>query len=419
MPGQTPEVTRKSILIIAFHFPPFQGSSGLHRTLSWARHLSNQGWDVTVLTASSFAYRNARDENLALIPKNVKVIRALALDTTRHLAFRGRYLGLLTIPDQYQSWIVSGCIAGFLRCLRQRPALIVSTYPIPSAHYIARFLNRVTKIPWVADFRDPMVQENYPPDPRQRRVLQRLERSCMRNASRILVTTRGTRRRYAETYPEIVSDKLCVIPNGYDQNMFEGVQCTASTKQGTDIILLHSGALYKRERDPAYLFEALGKLKERNVPELDRLRVVFRGTGDISYFEELAQRHGVGALVEFRNPVSYQNAISEMLSADGLLVLQAGTCNDQIPAKVYEYIRARRSILALTDPCGDTGKLLASCSITSVAQLDEAELITSLLKKFLGGDVRQFTAPDDFDVEQFSRQRIAMRAADIFSSVCD
>ena len=75
-------MTRKSILIIAFHFPPFQGSSGLHRTLSWARHLSNHDWDVTVLTASSFAYRNVRDENLSLIPKNVKVIRAPALDTT-------------------------------------------------------------------------------------------------------------------------------------------------------------------------------------------------------------------------------------------------------------------------------------------------------------------------------------------------
>ena len=412
-------MTRKSILIIAFHFPPFQGSSGLYRTLSWARHLSNHDWDVTVLTASSLAYRNVRDENLSLIPKNVKVIRALALDTKRHLAFRGRYLGLLTIPDQYQSWIASGCIAGWLHCLRRRPDLVVSTYPISSAHYIASFLNRVTKIPWVADFRDPMVQEDYPPDPRQRRVLQRLEKSCMRIASRIFVTTPGTRRRYAETYAEIVSDKLCVVPNGYDQNMFDGVDSTARTRQGADIILLHSGALYKRERDPACLFEALGKLKKRNLPELDRLRVVFRGTGDISYFEELAERHSVGALVEFRDPVSYQEAISEMLGADGLLILQSSGCNDQIPAKVYEYVRTRRPIVALTDPSGDTAQVLASCSINSVANLDDAGSIEKLLEQFLCGDVRQFSAPDNFDVEQFSRQRIAVQAADVFSSVCD
>ena len=39
-----------------------------------------------------------------------------------------------------------------------------------------------------------------------------------------------------------------------------------------------------------------------------------------------------------------------MLRADGLLILQAANCNEQIPAKLYKYLRARRPIVALTDP---------------------------------------------------------------------
>ena len=44
----------------------------------------------------------------------------------------------------------------------------------------------------------------------------------------------------------------------------------------------------------------------------------------------------------------------------GLLLLQASNCNDQVPAKAYEYLRCHRPVLALTDPAGDTAELLRS-----------------------------------------------------------
>ena len=61
--------------------------------------------------------------------------------------------------------------------------------------------------------------------------------------------------------------------------------------------------------------------------------------------------------------VSFRNAVAEMLSADGLLIFQASNCNHQIPAKVYEYFRAKRPIFAMTDPKGDTASLLKSMGI--------------------------------------------------------
>ena len=57
-----------------------------------------------------------------------------------------------------------------------------------------------------------------------------------------------------------------------------------------------------------------------------------------------------------------------MLTVDGLLVLQAANCNDQIPAKTYEYLRAQQPLLALTDPAGDTADVIRRAGIDTIAR---------------------------------------------------
>ena len=47
---------RKRVLLIAYHFPPCQGSTGVTRSLAFAKYLQEWGWNVTVLTVSANAY---------------------------------------------------------------------------------------------------------------------------------------------------------------------------------------------------------------------------------------------------------------------------------------------------------------------------------------------------------------------------
>ena len=86
--------------------------------------------------------------------------------------------------------------------------------------------------------------------------------------------------------------------------------------------------------------------------------------------------------IELMPAMGYRDALVEMLNADGLLVMQASNCNDQVPAKVYEYLRCRRPIVALTDPAGDTGAVLRRSGVTRSARLDSAEEIAALLLAF-------------------------------------
>jgi hypothetical protein len=72
-----------------------------------------------------------------------------------------------------------------------------------------------------------------------------------------------------------------------------------------------------------------------------------------------------------------------MLAADGLLLFQASNCNHQVPAKVYEYFRARRPIFAMTDTVGDTAGVLRDAGIDRIVPLDDAAAIARALPEFL------------------------------------
>jgi hypothetical protein len=107
-----------------------------------------------------------------------------------------------------------------------------------------------------------------------------------------------------------------------------------------------------------------------------------------------------------------------MLDADGLLVFQAANCNHQIPAKVYEYFRARRPIFAMTDPNGDTAQLLKAGGIDTIAPLDSTEQIALALMRFLF-QVRNGTAaiPSEAAVAANDRRRRTQELAMLLDSL--
>ena len=53
----------KRVLMIAYHFPPMKGSSGIQRTLRFASYLPAYGWDPVVLTVKPTAYDTASNDH--------------------------------------------------------------------------------------------------------------------------------------------------------------------------------------------------------------------------------------------------------------------------------------------------------------------------------------------------------------------
>jgi glycosyltransferase involved in cell wall biosynthesis len=382
------QTAAKRVLMIAFHYPPQRGSSGVQRTLKFSRYLGATGWNPLVLSAHPRAYANRGDDQLLEIPGDIVVRRAFALDSSRHLAIKGRYLGALALPDRWVSWLFGALPAGLAMVRRYRPQVIWSTYPIASAHLIGLLLHRLTGIPWVADLRDPMTDASYPNDKLVRGFYRWIEERTVRHSSRVVCTTPGAVAAYRARYPEIPAERFTLIENGYDEENFSAVDTAAASAALAvargPVVLVHSGIIYPSERDPVPFFEALAALLREGRISAATLRVRLRAAVHTDYLEQLIASHGIGAIVTLEPHIAYGEALAEMLAADGLLVLQGSNCNCQIPAKLYEYLRARRPILALTDAAGDTAASLRQAGIDTIGPLDSREGIMAALMDFLG-----------------------------------
>jgi glycosyltransferase involved in cell wall biosynthesis len=406
--------------LIAYHFPPLQGSTGVHRTVAFAKYLQLYGWEVTILTAHPRAYPEVNLQNSESVPPHVRVERAFALDAQRHLSIFGRYPSMLARPDRWRSWITGGVIAGSRIVRSWRPDAIMSTYPIASAHVIAARLHRKFGLPWVADLRDPMAQENYPPDPKTKQAFYRIEADIVKHAARMTVTTEGTAALYRDRYPQYRPDAIVVIPNGFDEQAFAHIDVARASKPQRKLRLLHSGLLYPSERNPTEFFAAVAELKAEGALRSEDVEFAFRGSGNEGNYSERLARLQVDDLIRLLPAIPYAEALAEMNAADACMLFQASNCNQQIPAKVYEYLYCGKPILALTDPIGDTGQLLASLSVGPVVPLDDKQKIKAALPAYIAAlrEGKVATASRE-QVNRYSRRSLTRELAQVLDQAVE
>ncbi|MDM4764899.1 glycosyltransferase [Pelomonas sp. SE-A7] len=424
-------MTNKALLV-AFHFPPIKASSGLERSLSLARHLPRFGWEPLVLSASPSAYPATSDERMGQIPPTVEVRRSLALDVTRHLAIAGRHPKWMTLPDRWQTWALSAIPAGLSMIRRHRPQVIWSTYPIATAHWIGYALHRLSGVPWVADFRDPMVEKDVrtgvmtPHWPALLRARLAIERRAAAHADALSFCTEGARKICMDRYPDARHERWRVMPNGFDETAFAAAASgmpasglAASQAADAPIVLLHSGTIYPSpDRDPSHFFRALRRMLDSRPAGSRPLRVVLRASGVEQVYAGLVGELGLQQVVDFQPGLPYEAALREMLAADGLLIFQGYTSNPAVPAKLYEYFRARRPILALADADGDTAGLIRQENVGTLAPLDDEAAITQALASFITGIESDTATVMSLDrVAEFERTRTVEKFAALFDSL--
>src|SRR5262249_17321320 len=157
-------------------------------------------------------------------------------------------------------------------------------------------------------------------------------------------------------------------------------QLTRSAKlRAGRVTLVHSGIVYPSERDPTALFAALRRLRQRGRIDANNFCILFRAPLHEGLIIDLGRKYQVTDLVEIGPPIPYREALAEMMRADGLVIMQADNCNEQIPAKLYEYFRARRPILGLADPVGDTAHAMQAAGVRHIAKLEDSNAVETAL----------------------------------------
>lgn len=284
----------KSLLMFAFYFPPFGQSTGRQRTLSFVRHLPAAGWRPIVITARESAYTATDARTLAEIPPGTEVLRAWGFDIGKAASIAGVYPRWLATPDRWTSWALGAFRAGVEAARLHRPQALWATFPAPSALLAAVLVRRWTRIPLIADLRDPLIYESWPKNGWDRRVYAWLERLVVRSAAAVVLTTPSACAMYRARYPDLPAGRFRIIANGVEDD----ASPSAATPVGSaPITLLHSGLMESPDRDPTAFFAALRLLIDRKQLPSQGLRVVLRASGHDATYAQIARTHGVESIV--------------------------------------------------------------------------------------------------------------------------
>jgi len=394
------------------------------RTLKYTRYLGRLGWRVTVVTLDRDAYPVVDAKLEEQIPADVRVIRTRFVDVKKHLSIRGIYPSCLAIPDRWIGWWPWAVAAG-RRVIRDQPVdLVYSTSPHATAHLIGYSLSRRAGKPWVVDFRDPWYEQ--PPEPGTpwltHRAARRLERLVVRRADRVVASTMRLRDTLAARYPGEPPAKFVAIPNGYDEEDFSGVD-GPSTPSSDQLLIVHAGSINANFRDPRPVFEAARRAVETGLVDPARVRFRFLGGGPFGESQEMQraiQRAGFTARVDFLPRVSYEAALAELGRAGILLLLQASRDTvDLVPAKLFEYLRAGRPVLAVV-PEGATAEVLRETgggwAVDPADGVGLCDALGAAYRAWAGGRLESMTA-DRAVLGKFSRERLAAELATLFDAI--
>lgn len=339
---------KKRALMVVFEFPPCNGSS-IQRIISVYNGFISMGWDVDVITANPMAHENVLNVDTSLLNNpNGSVKRVFALDAQRHLSFKGKHIGVLSSPDRWgKTWIPMSVIAGLKLIKKNKPDLIWSSSPTPSPHLIASKLKEKSGVPWVADYRDPFPYMHNRAKSYLDAAHKKTDHKVLCGADVITFATVEAKELFLKVRGVDDSPEYFVFENGFNKSLMEEVKRkrgkgVLSGKRKNFITLYYAGILYKDGREPGPLFEALKLYKENGVFDFE---LIFQGAGSGSEHKETITQLGLENHIIFKEGIPFKDAVSEMLKADVLVLIQDEKFNNQVPGKLYEYLATNNYIL--------------------------------------------------------------------------
>lgn len=166
-------------------------------------------------------------------------------------------------------------------------------------------------------------------------------------ASAVICNTDPVRRDFQARYPARAGEFL-TIHNGYDAEAIGRVRASGRPAAAGLCRFVHTGTFYG-SRSPIPFLQALAKLVARR-PDLGA-KLRFRQIGATAYdgqgLADLADRFGVGDLMEITPSIPHEQALRGVFEADVAVAAgQVGRGADlQIPRKFYEYYGLGKPIL--------------------------------------------------------------------------
>ncbi len=424
----------KKVLIITYYWPP-QGGVGVQRWLKLSKYLLKYDYEPIIYTQSQ-GLSSLEDSSLVSnIPDGLKIIRNKILEPQKILSFFSKKRPSSDILIQEKAnfftkiliWLRANIFVPDSRCFWIKPSisvlnkylkknhidLIISTGPPHSMHLIALALKNQHNIKWIADFRDPWTSIEYfeklPLLNLQKKRHHHLEKKVLSQADLVLSVSDS----WARDFNQLGAKKTTVLTNGFDLEDFNYVNSTQLTKS---FVIGHFG-LYNKLRDHVFLWNTIKKICRDRLSFQKDLKLFFSGEVHASFFEQI-QKFGLKNKLEYYSYLPHSEAVEKMINSDILLVTQGDTqsVSGRLPAKVFEYIGARRPILAIGKKNSDLEKIISSISYGWFVDFNNDKLLYDTIIKIY--EMRNSNPTYNDDISHFSREEQAKVLTKIIDDLC-
>ncbi len=386
-------------LLITYYWPP-SGGAGVQRCLQFARHLPAWGIRPTVLTVdpAQAAYPVRDASLLTVVPPELEVIRTPTTEPfgvyqkvsgTETIPYGGfanvsrtsrkqqlfKFLrGNLFIPDPRRGWNKHAIAAATKLLATGEFAGFLTSSPPHSTQLIGLELKRrFPHLRWLADLRDPWTDIYYYHEfrhlPPARWLDARYERRVVAGCDALLTTSAHTGALLLSKAPDASANKLTVIPNGYDEADFAG---RPSQPPADALRILHAGTITEAYRLDAGFLPALAAVRAQFPGVPWRLRFVGKVSNALL---EQVRTTGLADVLEVKPYVPHHESVGELLAASALLLGIPDVPHNAgvLPGKLFEYLAARKPVLAVGPPDSEASPILVAAKTGPVlAYTDEA-----------------------------------------------
>lgn len=350
----------KRVAIIAPDFSPSSLPPAL-RVRFFAHYLPEFGWEPVVITTDPKYYDwSVNPESDHLLPEGLKVIRTAALPHRLARKFGFGDVGIRSLRQQWQALKEL--------CRREKvDAVLVPVPPYPSM-ILARWAYNRFRIPYVIDYIDPWMRDDYwklPGDQRPPRwplvwlMARGIEPYTLRKVGHITGVSRGTTDIARRLCPGLREADATEIPYGGHLPDFDYIRRHPRKNpifdpQDGRIHLSYVGvfipAMHATVRA---LFAAVRRGLDRTPELFGRLQFNFVGTTYEAQAQgkyqvlPLAREAGVEHLLNEHPPrVSVLDAIQVQTDSHALLAIGSDAPH-YTASKIFPYVLARRPVLAL------------------------------------------------------------------------
>lgn len=430
----------KKVLIITYYWPPVAGA-GVQRWLKFSKYFREFGWEPVIYTPSNPDFPIFDDTLLNDVPADLtvlkteitepydlyrKIMRKKKTETVNqgflsegkeNTALQSAMIwirGNFFIPDARMFWIKPS-VRYLTSYLKTHPVdAIISTGPPHSMHLIALGLKKNLALPWIADFRDPWTQIDFYDQLKLSafadRKHKRLEKQVLSTADKVVTISNSC----GADLEALGGRQVDVITNGYDEDDFQFEQLP---EVSPGFMFHHTGALNK-DRNPYTLWKVLGDLCRENLALKNDLVLQFTGKTDAVVFQHLSDM-GLEANARKIEYMPHSDVVKAMAQSPVLLLPLNNTPNNKgvLSGKLFEYLAARRPILAIGLPDGDAAAIIRETGAGELFGFDDYNgikaAVLQLYANYKAGKL--YTASGD--IRQFSRKSCAQSYAALLDGI--